>query len=130
MKNSNIFLFGSVILILLAIALVAILDKASPAKNTTDVRARAGTQTTLFLVGTVSSADEAKGTLEVSSVYFADKNRAGDVQNLGNWSVTVPTGFDVTSVSPGATVTIGVSAGSFQVTTHSMTALSIQKTNR
>lgn len=123
--KTNLLLFGSVIVILLAVALVAILNKTAPASSSTDVRARAGTQYALKLVGIVNTVNEAKGTLTVSNVQFADSNRSGDPQNFGDWAVTAPGGFNFASVSPGSIVTIGVDAATFNVARHALTALTL-----
>lgn len=123
MKNSNMFLVGSVVLILLAIALVAILDKTSPSNNANDVRARAATVQALTLTATVATVNQPQGTLNVVSVAFADKTSVDAGQNY--WVVTTPAGFDFTTVSPGATVAIGVDPQTFKVSTHAMTALTL-----
>lgn len=125
MKNPNYFLVGSVVLILLAVALVAILDRSSPTSNSSDVRARATSKQALTLIGTVASVDEKNGIVQVDNVQFTDNSRAGSAQNLGSWKVTAPVGFNFASVSPGSTVTIGVDAQTFQITSHSMSALTL-----
>src|SRR5689334_4029870 len=125
MKNPNLFLFGSVILVLLAVALVAILDKTSPTSNSSDVRARAATQYTLKLLGTVDSVNEADGSIQVSGVQFSDVNRSGSAKDLGTWTVIAPAQFNFASVSPGSQVTIGVDAKTFQVTKHEVVALTL-----
>ena len=124
-SKTNVFLFGSVILIILAIALVAILDRTAKTSSTTDARARAATQYTLKFIGVVSTVNEAKGTIDVSNVQFADINRVGVPQNLGNWTVTAPATFNFASVSPGKNVTIGVNANTFNIASHAVTAVSI-----
>lgn len=123
MKNPNHLLLGSVVFILLAVALVAILDKSSSNNNANDVRARAATVQALALTGTVSAVDATKGTVSVDNVAFA--NSTGTPQNLGSWVVTAPGGFNFALVSAGSKVTIGVDASSFQVTSHTMTALTL-----
>src|SRR5258706_14076899 len=127
MKNSNVILMGSVVLILLAVGIVAILDKAATPTGgqNTDVRARAATQFTLKLVGVVSVVNEEKGTVEVSNLQFAEGSRAGDAKDLGNWLVTAPAGFNFASISQGSLVTIGVDAKTFQVTKHEVWALTM-----
>jgi hypothetical protein len=127
MKNkTNLFLFGSIILIVLAIALVAILDKTAPSSsNTEDVRARAGTQYALKFLGMVNTVNELKGTVDVVNVQLADSNRTGAPTNLGEWIVTVPAGFNYSSISQGMTVTIGVDATTFKVTNHVVTAITL-----
>lgn len=128
MKNPNMFLVGSVVLILLAMALVAILDRTIPKGNSSDVRARATNKQALSLIGIVAASDETKGTVQVDNLQFSDASRAGAAQNLGSWVVTPPVGFNFASVSPGTRVTIGVDAQTFQVSTHAMTAVSLVPT--
>ena len=125
MKNPNMFLVGSVVLILLAVALVAILDKASPTGNTSDIRARATNKQVLTVVGVIANIDETKGTVQVDNVQFTDTSRAGAAQNLGSWIVTAPGTFNFASVSPGMSVTIGVDSQTFQISTHTLAAISI-----
>lgn len=126
MKNkTNVLLFGSIILIILAIVLVAILDRTAPTSNSTDVRARAGTQYTLKLIGVVSTVDESKGTILATDVQFSDTNRAGAPQNLGDWTVTAPPGFNFGSISSGSPVTIGVNASTFNVASHAVSAITL-----
>lgn len=128
-SKANLFLFGSVVLILLAIALVAILAKTAPTGSSTDVRARAGTQNTLKLVGVVDSVNETKGTMLVTGVQFADANRAGAPQNLGDWTVTAPAAFNFASISPGSTVTIGIDANTFNIASRAVTAVTLTAGN-
>ncbi len=126
MKNkTNVFIFGSLILILMAVALVAILDKSTPAGSSNDVRAQAGTQNTLKLTGIVNTVNETKGTIQVINVQFAASNLAGAPQNLGDWTVTAPVDFNFSSVSPGKTVTVGVVASTFNVASHALTAVTL-----
>jgi hypothetical protein len=130
MKNkTNLFLFGSLILIIMAVALVAILDKTAPAGSSNEVRTQAGTQNTLKLTGVVNTVNGTKGTIQVMNVQFADTNRAGAPQNLGNWTVTAPAAFNFASVSPGTTVTIGVAASTFNVASRALTAVTLTTGN-
>lgn len=119
------FLVGSVVLILLGVALVAILGKSTPSGSSSDVRARATSKQALSVLGSVVAVDETKGSVQVENVQFADASRSGSTQNLGAWVITAPSGFNFASVSPGMRVTIGVDAPTFQVTTRTMTALTI-----
>jgi hypothetical protein len=128
-SKANLFLFSSVVLILLAVALVAILGKTAPKSSSTDVRARAGTQNTLKLVGIVTSVDETKGTILVTGAQFADSNRTGAPQDLGDWTVTAPAAFNFASVSPGSSVTIGIEASTFNVSSHAVTAVTLTAGN-
>lgn len=124
--NKNILLFGSIILIVLAIGLVAILDRtSSPTTSSGDVRARAATVKTLQVNGTITDIDENKGLLKVSDLYIADGSRAGDIKNLGNWTVTTPVNFSYGLISTGMKVTIGVDSSTFLVSKHTLTAVTI-----
>jgi hypothetical protein len=124
-SKANLFIFGSITLILLAIALVAILNKNTPSGTPVDVRARAGTQATLKFTGTVTSVSEAKGTIEVANFQISDTSRSGNPQNLGDWTVTAPADFNLLTVSPGTGVIIGVDASTLSVTSHEVTALTL-----
>lgn len=128
-SKANLFLFGSVLLIFMGMAIVAILNRNTGSASSTDVRARAANTYTLKLKGTVTEVNEAKGTIAASNVYFDDTNRSGEQQNLGNWTVTAPPTFNFASVSPGVTITIGVAASTFNVASHALTALTLTAGN-
>lgn len=130
MKNKTyLFVFGSIILILLGIALVAIISKSAPAGSSSDIRARAGTQNALKFVGVVASIDEGQGTIQVADIQLADSSRSGDAQNYGNWTVTTPPTFNFASISQGSRVTIGVDPSTFNVANHAVTALTLTPGN-
>jgi hypothetical protein len=124
-KTRNFFLIGSLILIILAIGLVAILDRTSSSTSDTDVRARAGTTNALMVNATVVSVDEAKGTCAVADLYFADTSRSGDAKNFGNWIVTAPGNFNLATLQPGTAVTMGIDGKTFLATQHTVTAITI-----
>ncbi len=126
LRNKNVWLLGSVGLIVIAIALVAILDKTSSTTTSqTDVRARAATANTLQFNGTVSSVNAGTGKIIVSDLYLASVSRSGDPTNLGVWTVTAPPNFDVTTISPGANIVIGIDASTFLATSHTLTAITL-----
>jgi hypothetical protein len=125
MKGKNIFLLGSIVLIVLAIGLVALLDRIGSPSDSSDIRARAATINTLKLNGTVSKIDEAKGILTVDDVYFAEISRSGEAKHLGTWTVTAPGTFNISSTPPGTNIVIGVDPASFVITSHTMNALTI-----
>jgi hypothetical protein len=125
MKRKNLLLFGSLGLIFLAIALVAILNRFASPSASGDVRARAAITNTLQLEGTVRSTDEAKGTLILDNAYLADESRSGDPKSLGSWIVTVPAGFSLGSVFPGQTVLVGIDSKTLIAETRSVTALTV-----
>ncbi len=123
-KNNNVALFGSVILVVLAIPLVSLLSRGG-SSGSTDVRARAAVTKTLELRGTVLEIDEAAATLKMENVFLADENRSGDMKNLGTWTVTAPANFNLASISPGQALKMNIDAKTFLVTSHSVTALTI-----
>ncbi len=124
--NKNVLLFGSIVLIILAIGLVAILDRTgSPTTSSGDVRARAAAVKTLQVNGTITDVDENKGLIKVSDLYLADVSRTGETKNLGNWTVTTPVTFSFGTISPGMNVTIGVDGTTFLVSKHTLTAITI-----
>jgi len=130
MKNKTyLFILGSIILILLGIALVAIIGKTVPAGSSSDIRARAGNQNALKFVGVVASMDEEKGTIQVTGIQLADTSRSGEAQNYGDWTVTAPPAFNFASISPGTNVTIGIDSTTFNMPTHTVSALTLTPGN-
>lgn len=124
--NKNTLLVGSLVLIILAIGMVAILDRSTQTSDSgTDVRARAATVKSLMVNAIVDSVDETAGTLTVSNVYFADTSRAGAAKDMGTWIVTPPATFSLGSVSPGTKVLIGVDSKLFLAMKKTMTAVTI-----
>jgi hypothetical protein len=129
-NRTYLYIFGSVIIIVLGIALVAILDKAAPQTGSaTDIRAQAGTQYTLKFTGLVNTVNQTKGTVDVTNVQMADSSRQGSPQDLGEWTVTPPAEFNFASVSPGMSVTIGVDASTFNIANHAVTAITLTPGN-
>jgi len=124
-KNKNVFLFGSVVLVVLAIPLVSLLSRTGSPSTSGDVRARAGVAAALQLNGTVNSVDEAKGTLVVDNVYLADESRSGEAKGMGAWIVTAPAGFNFASVAPGQRILVSIDSKTFLAETHTVTAVSI-----
>jgi hypothetical protein len=124
-KNKNVFLFGSVILVVLAIPLVSLLGRMGSSDTSGDVRARASATNALQMNGTVNSVNETQGTILVDNVYLAEESRSGDAKGLGTWTVTVPAGFNLASVLPGQTILIGIDSKTLLAETHTVTALTI-----
>ncbi len=122
--SKNVLLLGSVLLIILAIAMVSLLSRTS-SSSSTDVRARAAVVKTLELNGTVSAVNEADGTLTLDRVFLSDENREGSPQDLGRWTVTVPAAFNMASVTPGQMVKVNIDSKTFLISSHSVTALAI-----
>lgn len=125
LKHKNLLLLGTLLFILLAVALVSILNRTSSSPSQGDVRARAAMTNSLELIGTVNSVDDLKGIIVLDTVYLSDNNRAGEAQSMGTWTVVAPVGFNFASVVEGQTVKVGIEAISFSVENHTVSALSI-----
>lgn len=123
--NKTMLLFGSILLIILAIAMVAILNRTSSTATSSDVRARAAVVKTLQFNATVNSIDETAGTVAVDNMYLADESRSGDPKSMGSWTVTAPTGFNFASVSEGMRIIIGIDPKTLLAENHTVTALTI-----
>lgn len=124
LKNKTFLFIGSVVLIFVAMAVVAVIDRTR-SDSSTDVRARASGVNTLQFNATFDSIDPATGVVVVYDLYMADSNRAGEAKNLGVWNVTPPVNFNTGSLSPGTKIVIGIDPKTFLATSHSLTALSI-----
>lgn len=125
-RNKTVLLFASVALTIMAIAIVALINKTSSTTgSTTDVRARASSVNTLQFNATVDSIDAASGTVIVNDMYMADTSRAGEAKNLGTWTVTPPFNVNTAVLTPGAKVVIGIDPKTFLAQSHSLTALTI-----
>lgn len=123
--SKNVLLYGSIILIISAIALVALLDRTGSTSQSSDVRARAAQTKTLQLNGTVTSVDETAGTMVLENVFLADESRKGEAKGLGKWTVTAPVNFNFATVFPGQSVVMGIDPKSFMAQTHTVTALTV-----
>jgi hypothetical protein len=124
-KGSSFFyFFGSVAMIVAAIALTALINFSKTDSTTTDVRARAGANT-LRLVGTVVSTDETTGVIMVQNVQFAEESRSGPGKNLGTWQVTPPPSFTLSQAFAGAQLTITIQAATFDINSRVVTATEI-----
>jgi hypothetical protein len=130
-RNKNMLFYGSVGLIILAIALVGILNRTRSSQDPdTDVRARASATTALKLNGVIIMIDPEQGTITVDNIYFADTSRSGDAKNLGRWTVTPPANIALSEFSPGMNIAIGVDPKTFLATAHTLTALSVVRTDK
>ena len=125
LKSKNVFLFGSIGLVILAIGFVAVLDRTRQPGSPADLRARAGATNTLKVTAVVTSVDETTGTIVVTNVQFQDKG-TGANKNLGEWKVTPPPGFFATSLQPGMNLLITIDARTFLATNHTVTATEIR----
>lgn len=122
-QNNILFFIGSVLLIIVAIAVSAILQKNTTSQEkSSDVRARAGVASSLELTGVLSSIDD------ISNVFILDnvKFPGSDTQSLGTWTVSPPPKFSLSSLSAGKTVRIKVNAATFLATSHTVTATEVK----
>ena len=123
-SNNVIYIFVSVILIVVAIASTAVINRLrSPNDGVVDVRARAGITSSLRFTGVVSSVDEAKGVINVDSLQFATGESASSI--LGVWTVTPQPGFVLSSVGPGTKISIVAEPTTFLINSHTVTATQI-----
>lgn len=123
-KHNNIFFFiGSVLLIIIAIAITTIVEKNASSKDaSTDVRARAAVSATLELIGSLSSIDFESNVFILDSVKFP----GNDEQSLGTWTVTPPGGFSLSSLTAGKKIRIKVDASTFLATSHTVRAMEVK----
>lgn len=122
-KSDNILIYVlSVVLVLAAIGITAIINNVNKGNSATDVRARAGTANALKLTGFVSSVDTINNTVVLDNVNFL----ANPTQNgLGSWTVGIPANFKISSVVAGSQIIISVDSTTFKVSSHTVNALEI-----
>lgn len=123
--NKTMLLVGSVLLIVMAIAMVAVLNRTGSTATSSDVRARAAVGKTLQFNATVNTIDEAAGIVAVDNMYLADESRSGEPKSMGSWSVTAPAGFNFSSISEGMRIVIGIDPKTLMAQTRTVTALTI-----
>lgn len=122
--TGTLLLFGSLGLIVAAIAITAVINGANRnAAAPTDIRAKAGITATLKVVGIVTSVDNANSTVLVDGLRFSDSQDTA--ASLGSWTVTPPPSYNLSLLSSGARVTITVDPSSFLVATHTLSATQI-----
>lgn len=120
------YFFGSVILIVAAIVVTAILNRTTTEKPQ-DVRARASVTSLIRLTAIVSAVDEATGTITVNDIQFANsapENLQGLAAQGGQWSVTA-LGINLATLRPGARIELQVNPSSFNIAERSLTASAI-----
>jgi len=123
-SGSLIYLLGSVGLILLAILLTALIQRAKDTSSTgADIRARAGNPSTLQMTGQVESVDNNKEVFVVDNLKFSD----GSEQDLGKWTVTPGPNADISKLTSGRTVVLGVEAATFSIEKHTFRALEVRQ---
>lgn len=123
-SQGNILLFGSVILIVIAIAVTALINALNKGQSApTDIRAKAGVSSAVKVEGMVTDVDTANGTITVDNVQF--EGNKDNEKNLGSWTVTPPPGFNLASIASGTRVLVTVDSASFLVSSHTTNATSI-----
>lgn len=123
------YFFGSVILIVGAIAATAILNRTNNAAPTQDVRARASVTSLMRLTAIVTSVDEGKGLIVVNGLQFTGntpKNLEGLARNTaGEWQVGVSGNVNLATLGAGSRVELQVNPTTFNIAEHSLTAAAI-----
>ncbi len=119
------YLAGSVILIIAAIAVTTVVNRFQPSDSSGDIRTKAGTSNSLQFTGIISTVDENKGIFTVDNLQFAYKSTADNASLLGSWTVTPSPGVNLTSILPGTKIAITVVPSTFLIRTHTVTATQI-----
>lgn len=120
------YFFGSVILIVAAIVITAILNRTTTEKPQ-DVRARASVTSLIRLTAIVSAIDDATGSITVNDIQFASsapENLQGLAAQDGEWTVTA-LGINLATLRPGARIELQVNPSSFNIAKRSLTAAAI-----
>lgn len=126
-KSKNALLVGPLILVVVAIAVTAILDRTKQADTSSgDVRTRASATGTLSMTATVASVDQTKGTIMVDNLQFDNKNGGSTGNSLGTWTVTAPPNIHLNSLFPGTKISLIVNPSTFLATTNTLTATEIK----
>lgn len=122
--TGTLLLFGSLGLIVAAIAITAVINGANRnAAAPTDIRAKAGITATLKVVGIVTTVDSANTSVTVDGLRFSDSKDTG--QSLGSWVVTPPPSYNLSLLTPGVHVVITADPSSFLVANHTLSATQI-----
>jgi len=114
-----VVLFG---LIIAAVITTSIINAVKNNQSSSDIRARAGMVNIIKLTGTVSEVNATNGTITVANVQFSPKTRSGPAVNYGTWTVTPPLRVNISTLTPGKTVSFVVNSASFDVATRNVTA--------
>lgn len=125
-NKSNVLLFTSFALVLLAVGLVTVLQtvRQPDGGSAQDVRARAAVDKGLIMTATLDSTDSDAGVVIVTLKGFSDAQYAKLAQ-YGTWSITPPAGYDFVSAPVGSNVHIAIDPTTFDVRAKTATAKSI-----
>lgn len=122
--TGTLLLFGSLGLIVAAIAITAVINRTNRnAAAPADIRAKAGVNATLKVIGIVTFVDNTNNSVTVDGLRFSDSKDTGT--SLGSWVVTPPTSYNLSLLTPGAHVTITLDPTSFLVANHTLSATQI-----
>lgn len=125
-SSSFPYFFGSVILIVTAIAATAILNRTSNTATSQDVRARASVTSLMRMNAVVTSVDEGKGIVVVNGLKFSGKAPESLARNTaGEWQAHVAENVPIANLRPGARVELQVNPTSFNIAGHSLTIQAI-----
>lgn len=123
-RNYTLFFVLSVGLVLVCIIFITILGQTQKKDDgTTDIRAKATVSNSLKLVGVVSDIDTSNRIVKIDQLKF--DNKASEQANMGLWTVTVPSDYNISSLSTGKKVFINADASTFDITNKTMVALAI-----
>ncbi|OGG09937.1 hypothetical protein A2154_02505 [Candidatus Gottesmanbacteria bacterium RBG_16_43_7] len=122
-KGGSLLLFSaSVGFILVAVLFSFVIDKSKNSAQT-DLRTKAVTRGIINFYATVDSYDDEVNTLIVRDLKFADTQG----ESLGVWEINAPPDFSPTRYPAGTPVIIEGKAASFQVSSHTLTAATVNK---
>lgn len=125
-SSSFPYFFGSVILIVTAIAATAILNRTSNTATSQDVRARASVTSLMRMNAVVTSVDEGKGIVVVNGLKFSGNAPESLARNTaGEWQAHVAENVPIANLRPGARVELQVNPTSFNIAGHSLTIQAI-----
>jgi hypothetical protein len=124
--RSNLLLLGSLVLIILGIALASLVNRFTSPGSESDIRAHAAAANRLKIYATVAIVNTEENTIGVSDIYFTEDSRSGEAKNLGSWNVTIPSDFRLTTVNPGSKIVIEVDPLAFNIAGHIIKATSIK----
>lgn len=122
------YFFGSIILIVGAIVVTAVLNRTTSEKPQ-DVRARASVTSLMRLTAIVTSVDEGKGLVVVNGLQFTG-NTPKSLESLarntaGEWQVTVSGNVNLATLGAGSRIELQVNPSSFNIAERSLTAAAL-----
>ncbi|MBI4066673.1 hypothetical protein HY411_03070 [Candidatus Gottesmanbacteria bacterium] len=126
------YFFGSVILIVTAIAATSVLNRTTNTANSQDVRARASVTSLMRLTAVITSFDENEKVVVVNGLQFTGSTPKG-LEDLarntaGEWRVTVSGNVNLSNLNPGSRVELQVNPSSFNIAERTLTAAAITQT--